>query len=136
MKTSKELINLYSWLQPRNAWTDEIIDDVEDFCELDFMPKGWRIAFGEEMCEKINKLLLKSNFVDQYRISQIKEKYGELRWYDNGVPKSISEEYYKIIDFYSEKSKHTCFVCGEPAEIDYNKSYLIPVCDKCKPKII
>ena len=30
--------------------------------------------------------LIKFNYLYEYRILQIKEKYGELRWYDGGVP--------------------------------------------------
>ena len=37
-------------------------------------------------------ILKKANYLDKYRIVQIKEKYGSLRWYDAGVPIEISEE--------------------------------------------
>lgn len=132
MKTNKELIALYPWLKLRNNWTGEIIN--EEDCELDWMPIGWRIAFGDELCENINKLLEKSNYVDNYRILEIKEKYGELRWYDGGVPTSISNELNDLLDKYSEKSRHVCIECGNPAEIDYNKYFLLPLCEKCKEK--
>ena len=58
------------------------------------MPMGWRRAFGEEMCEEILQVLIKYDCVDLYRITQIKEKYGTLRWYcnyPNGTYTEINE---------------------------------------------
>ena len=129
IKTNKELLELYPWLKLRNVWTGEV---YENECELDAMPRGWRISFGDELCEKINKLLVKANYVNDYRITEIKEKWGELRWYNNGVPEIIFEELNNLLDEYSEKSKHICINCGLPAEIDYEKSFFLPLCEKCK----
>jgi hypothetical protein len=38
------------------------------------------------MCEELKQELIKFNYLDNYEITQIKEKYGSLRWYDNGNP--------------------------------------------------
>lgn len=132
MKTNKELAELYCWLRPRNCWTGDYIDVDDDFIELDFLPRGWRIAFGDKMCEELNNILEEANYSKDYRILQIKEKYGTLRWYDNGVPSSVSEKYNKWIRKYEKKSGHTCINCGEKGEIDYNDSWLMPLCDKCR----
>lgn len=56
---NKALIERFPFLLPRNRWTDEIPDDFNyDYTELDAMPNGWRIAFGEQMCEEIAEALL------------------------------------------------------------------------------
>ena len=48
----------YPWLLPRNRWTDKEIEDYDySWTELDAMPEGWREAFGEQMCEEIQKVL-------------------------------------------------------------------------------
>lgn len=106
--TNTELVEHYPFLILRNRWTDEVIEDYDpekDGTELDGMLDGWRIAFGEQMCEEILQELIKWNFLDDYRILQIKEKYGSLRWYDNGHPIGTyedeyieipAEEYYEI----------------------------------------
>ena len=75
MKTNKELKELYSWLRPRNCWTGELIEPEDDFTELDAMPNGWRIAFGDKMCKELDKILREVNYQNDYRIMEIKEKW-------------------------------------------------------------
>lgn len=108
-----ELIKKYPWLEVRNVWTDKIIEDT-NFTWLDDLPKGWKIAFGEQMVEELDKILRKANYQNNYRITQIKEKYGSLRWYDNGVPTEILEEQNKWLAKYEDLSEHTCMICGKP----------------------
>ena len=83
-----------------------------EFIELDFMPDGWRKSFGLEMCEEIKKALIKNNYLNDYYIAEIKEKYGGLRWYDYGAPDEVEE----IIKKYEQLSLHTCEFCGEHIE--------------------
>lgn len=95
---NKALISKYPWLTPRNRWADDIPRDYDySYTELDNMPDGWRSAFGDQMVEEIHQQLVKYDFVDRYRIIQIKEKYGSLRWYDSGTPiGKLSEDYREI----------------------------------------
>lgn len=130
---NKELIEKYPWLQIRNVWTGELVEPEDyEFTWLDDLPDGWRKAFGLQMVKELDKILRKANYQNEYRITQIKEKYGYLRWYDNGVPVTISKEYYKWMAKYEELSKHICLICGEPGEIDYAQYWLMPLCDKCR----
>lgn len=125
----------YPWLTPRNRWTDEEIEGFDfSYTELDSMPEGWKKAFGEQMCEEIQKLLEEANWVYEYRILQIKEKFGCLRWYDNGVPESIQERFDAIIRKYEDLSKKTCIECGAPAT-KISTDWISPWCDKCVEKI-
>lgn len=110
---NKELIRKYPWLEPRNNWSGKRIsvcaghDGEEGFWPgdpklhpeynyeytvLDDMPEGWRIAFGDLMCEEIDHELRRFDYQDKYEITEIKEKYGSLRWYDNGTPYKLSEK--------------------------------------------
>lgn len=137
---NKKLCKRYPFLIPRNRWTDKLMWDKTDkyfmpysYTELDAMPDGWRRAFGVEMCEEIRKELVKYNYLDKYRIAQIKEKYGGLRWYDLGIPKD--SKIWEIIDKYTELSHHTCMICGRPAETSSDGYWLYTLCDKCKEKI-
>lgn len=68
-----ELIKKYPWLQLRNVWTNEIVDD--ELTWLDDLPKGWRKAFGLQMVEELDQILRKANYQDKYKIAQIKEKW-------------------------------------------------------------
>lgn len=101
---------------------------------LDWMPDGWRKAFGIRLCEDIKKELLKTGgrkLLRSYRVYDIKEKWGCLRWDDAGGTAGL----YKIIAMYEELSQHYCIVCGELATciapMEYWRS---PYCDKHFPK--
>lgn len=98
-----------------------------EFTELDTMPAGWRTAFGEEICKEIMEELVRNNCVDSYRIVQIKEKYGELRWYSQGGTERI---YREIVPKYERMSKRTCIYCGQPATF-VSKSWAAPWCNTC-----
>lgn len=130
---NKKLIENYPFLLIRNRWTGEVIDNPYSFTELDFMPSGWRKAFGIKLCEELRQELVKHDCYD-YRILQIKEKYGELRWYDNySVGKSS-----KIINKYIELSKKTCICCGSQKGVEMTDfcGYISPYCTGCKKAII
>ena len=128
---NKELIKKYPWLQIRNVWTNKLVEQENyEFTWLDDLPEGWRKTFGLKMVKELDKILRKANYQNQYQITQIKEKYGVLCWYDNGVPTIISNEYDKWLAKYEELSRHTCLICGKPGEIDYKQSWLMPLCKK------
>lgn len=111
---NQKLIEKYPWLLPRNRWTDKVVYDYDySWTELDNLLEGWRITFGDSICEEIQSELEKFNYVDRYRILQIKEKYGSLRWYDSAVPKDCQIP--KIIRKYEKLSKTICICCGAPA---------------------
>lgn len=128
---NKKLIEKYPFLLPHNRWTDEVSEDYDySYTELDAMPDGWRIAFGEQMCEEIRQELEQVGYLDKYRISQIKEKYGSLRWYDFGCTEKMSRE---IIPKYEKISAYTCIRCGKPAT-RITTGWFCPFCDDCVPK--
>jgi hypothetical protein len=84
-ESNQKLIERFPFLIPRNRWTGKVPEDYDySYTELDSMPDGWRKAFGEQMCEDIRDELVHAEYLNQYRISQIKEKYGTLCWYDFG----------------------------------------------------
>lgn len=128
---NKELIERFPFLMPHNRWTDETPEDFDySYTELDAMPDGWRKAFGEQMCEEIREELVRVDYLDKYRIAQIKEKYGFLRWYDFGGTEKMNRE---IIPKYARLSERTCIVCGEPAT-KISTGWISPYCDLCAEK--
>ena len=98
--TNTELVERYPFLILRNAWTGQVIDNYDPEKHgtyLDDMPEGWKIAFGEQLCEELRTELIKWNFLDKYYITQVKEKYGGLCWYDCPTPVgTYSEDYIEI----------------------------------------
>lgn len=104
--------------------------------ELDFLPQGWKKAFGIDICKDLKACFKKTkNKKFRYSIAQIKEKWGSLRWYDNGVPQDISKEYEEIIKKYEEISKNTCILCGKYAIIINNKGWFEPICNNCQKEM-
>ena len=130
---NKQLCKRYPFLIVRSWKTDEPIKGYE-FTYFEDIPNGWRKVFGKQMCEEIRKVLIKGNYLYDYRVVQIKEKYGALRWYDNGAPDSIYRELQDIINKYEEIAMNTCIWCGRPAT-KISLGWISPWCDKCADKI-
>lgn len=63
------------------------------------------------------------------RASQIKEKFGTLRFYMS----SGTEEMWKLIHEAEEKSAHTCEDCGAPGK-ERNDGWIRTLCDECEKK--
>lgn len=139
---NKRLCDTYPFLIPSNPFSGKRINSGEkgfwpgspdempewdyEYTELDNVPDGWRLAFGEQMCAEIKQALVEEGLLDDYRITQIKEKYGSLRWYSNFSTRKIE----RIIDKYEELSLRTCIVCGAPAT-KLSRGWICPYCDKC-----
>lgn len=128
------LCERYPFLIPRSLWSGEIHPDYDySFTKLDDLPEGWRIAFGEELCEEIKAALLRDGgeeALNAYRVLDIKEKYGVLRWYD----RHGNNEIYKLINQYAARSAVTCIQCGKPAT-KRSMGYICPYCDACAGKL-
>ena len=93
---NKKLIMEYPFLLIRNVFTDEppIEDRFYKYTYLDDVPEGWREAFSDQLYTELKAALVRAGRLDDYRILQITEKYGELRWYDHGgtrKPKTLFE---------------------------------------------
>lgn len=124
MLSNEEIIEKYPWTVSKDDYSGE------DYCIIQDMPIGWRKAFGDEMLQELDNLLTKYDCKKDYHIVQIKEKFGELRWYDDGVPQEAYTEYNKLIDKYMYKSTCTCINCGEPAT-RLTFRWVCPYCDNC-----
>lgn len=131
---NKKLIERYPFLCPQHSLSETHPTDFESTV-LDDMPVGWRTAFGEDLCKEIMEELVRNNCVDSYQILQIKEKYGELRWYSQGGTDRIHRE---IVPKYEKLSRRICIQCGQPATL-VSIGWISPWCAACaekKPKIL
>lgn len=142
---NKRLCDQYPFLIPWNRWSGKLITEAGDggywpanpekipeydyeYTEADDLPEGWMKAFGEQMFGEIRDALIEDNDLDRWRIVQIKEKFGELRLYDNGY--KTGSRVPDIIDKYTEMSRRTCIVCGKPAT-RITIGWISPFCDNC-----
>ena len=128
IERNKALIEKYPFLLPRSVWTDEPFDDYDySYTEIDSLPNGWRIAFGEMMMEEIGESLAKTGNLETFRFDQIKEKYGQLRCYNHGG----NEEVDNIIEKYSNLSENICIICGKPDVYMTGGGWICPICKEC-----
>ena len=127
---NKNLCEKYPFLVPRNRFSGKVVDDYDySYTELDAMPEGWRFAFGEKICEEIMQELNKienEKVRFSYRIVQIKEKFGYLRWYTNWSTIGLDN----IIRKYEQISERTCIKCGAAAT-KISNGWISPYCDGC-----
>lgn len=128
---NKRLCERYPFLIPRNVFTGKILNHFNyTWTELDAMENGWKKAFGLLMCEEIREELIKYNYLNKYRITQIKEKYASLRWYDAGAPGNVHE----IIRKYEYISGHVCQVCGKLDTPMLVGGWMMVICENCYEK--
>lgn len=112
----------YPFLKARNIFTDEIVEHNY----LSEVPNGWLNIFIDFL-PKLKKCLIKNNFLEQYRIIQIKEKYGMLRLYDNADIKELND----LVSELQQLSEKTCIICGDKAEWR-SFGWISPYCNECK----
>jgi len=125
---NKELIQKYPFLRPRSVWSGEPVKDYDyTYTEWDAIPDGWKISFGDMMLEELGEELTKAGLINEFRIDQIKEKFGELRMYTHGGNKETEA----IIDKYSHLSRNICINCGKPDVHMTYGGWIFPCCKEC-----
>lgn len=129
------LLMEYPWLQMEEKEAINYLDIEEDkiYTFIDCAPSGWA-KLCEDLCAELKPLLEKVGYVDKYRLCQVKEKFGGLRWYEWDVPVAIHDEYCALIRKYEDLSYKTCCVCGAPAT-KMSTGWISPLCDKCAENI-
>ncbi len=126
---SKKWVIIYKIAEWIENYPLQVLHCIPTYTELSAMPNGWRKCFGIQMCKEIKQSLKRNNFLYKYRVCDIKEKWSELRWYDNSAP----DEVHRIIEKYEYISQRTCIHCGMPAT-KQTEGYILPYCDDCFPK--
>lgn len=105
------------------------------------LKRGWnnvvKVLFKNDMFSRIR---YKLSFMDQYEepphvqvvASQIKEKFGGLRFYVNGANSEINN----IINFAEHLSYHICEECGKMDEtvVCFGKGWIRTLCYECRCK--
>lgn len=81
------------------------------------------------MCEELREELLKidPSLLSTYRVSQVKEKLGTLRWYADGY----SDQMRDILTKYKVISRFTCVVCGKINVPIFDDGWISPFCREC-----
>ena len=131
---NKKLCERYPFLKHHPDWDYGIPADYKyDRTFLDDMPKAWKKDFGIQMCEEIRNELIRcstpeTDWLNEYKVSQVKEKWGTLRWYDDGSP--IGSTIDDIVSKYEDRSGMICICCGKPAMYE-TSGWVSYQCEKC-----
>lgn len=96
------------------------------YCWFDAIPKGWRDAFGIELCKEIKKSLKKSKNLYKVSIRDVKEKWGYLNISCNTYPGDLLD----VIRKYELKSRNICIICGKSAKF-VTLDWISPYCETC-----
>lgn len=125
----KELIGRYPFLLPRSVWTDEVDEDYDYSYIFSLeIPTGWDKLFFQ-LCEDIRQPLIDADYLDKFRLLQVKEKFNRLEVYHQGIPEAAAVVEI-IIGKYSMMAGYVCCVCGKPATYETH-GYIASYCDDC-----
>ena len=103
-----------------------------------YSPKESLLCFGFEcgtgwydilykLSKDINEIVTRDNLTD-FRVVQVKEKFGTLRYYTN----HSTDDIYKLIREAENKSEITCEKCGASATLSVTKGWYEVLCEDCK----
>lgn len=128
------LVQRFPFLRPSCGWSVDMEYWHKDYqyhyeeTWLDCLPHGWRKNFAMDLCKDLQHEIEQSHLSD-YKVHQVKEKWGELCWYDEGGNKYTRA----IIEKYEKRSAEICIACGRPAEY-MTRSWIGYYCGKCARK--
>lgn len=92
---------------------------------------GWHDLIIE-LVEKVDEIYRKNNIdITEFRIDQIKEKYGGLRV----SVRSRIREVHDLIMEYVNKFESVCEECGETGSLYVKNDCLLTLCDTCTEKM-
>ena len=94
---------------------------------VDELPEGW-VRLFLLFCKHLRKELLLYKYLDKFRFSQIKEKYGDMRLYNNGYPRD--SKCFDLECIYSHLSTYVCQTCGQPAKY-MSQGWIEQFCKDC-----
>lgn len=109
-----------------------VIHCIPTYTELNAIDKGWRKRFGIQFCKELKHVILESGgkkYMKDFRIMQIKEKWGRLECYVN----LYSPEVTRVIEKYGYISQYVCVECGKDA-VKKTMGWISPYCDEHVPK--
>ena len=110
--------NLRLWLNhiryPENVWYG---GGLSRESALNMVGKGWSNIINRLYDAKPKNV----------QVTQVKEKYGTLRFYVSSAP----EWYFDLIDYYEEKSGIICEQCGELGKMREDRGWVLTLCDDC-----
>lgn len=116
---SKYLFDNFSFFHPETPLTQSLMAFGFE------CGNGW-FELIKELCEKLEALDLKD-----FRVLQVKEKYGGLRFYTGGVELEKADEVDRLINEAEAKSLTVCEECGKPGKPN-GRGWIKTQCEICR----
>lgn len=129
----KEIINENN--HDMNATMNELISIDDDYSwlnpEMQFLPEGWASCFGAGLIHDVNYIIYNHYDEEQresFSVAQIKEKFGELCFYADGMNAYMST----LVNIYENMSQIVCIECGSMNDVTIlTKGWIQPLCEQC-----
>lgn len=90
----------------------------------DYIPEGWKKAFGKQLTKDLKAV---TKGVKDFKIGDVKEKWGSLRIYPMG---SATDEIWDLLHRYEQLSMCYCQKCGDPVRYR-TKGWVSYLCETC-----
>ena len=118
----QQLMDKFVFMEAKNVFSGEKLN-FPKMCECG---DGWYNII-HNLCNELNELYISNNVdPDEIFVTQIKEKYGGLSFYTNG----LIEGGFEIINKYENISDETCELCGAKGETR-GRGWISTLCDDC-----
>ncbi len=115
----------------------EVLEKYPELFGTDLRPQVTCMAFGfevgkgwfnviEKHLPQMSAIVKKQNLTD-FKVTQVKEKFGGLSFYTNYIIDEIDE----IVDEMEEECSKTCEKCGNPGTFRPD-GWMRVTCDKCE----
>ena len=98
--------NLINGVECRDGWYDLLVDLIGKLLKLE-----------EE----------EPDTFESFAVVQIKQKFGELRFYVEGDPENGMRRIHSLIGAYEYRSLSICEICGKPAKVQ-TMNYIQSLC--------
>lgn len=144
IKLTEGMLHFYDFVINKPLYYKiQILDWIHDYpvqlfhcipvrSKFDAIPEGWREPIGKPLIKELKAELKKHNYLYGYRVLDIKEKYGGLRWDDTGQP--VGSHVFDIVHKYENLSYQYCIHCGQKA-LYMTRGWIMPICEDCANKI-
>lgn len=98
----------------------------------------WGIETGDGWFDLIYKLSQDIvNISKDVRAEQVKEKFGELRfYYSMNVTSEIDDRIFNLIEDATNKSLTICEKCGSTDEVTQTQGWIVTLCKTCKKEYL
>lgn len=93
--------------------------------------RGFLLGKLHDWRKSLEYVYIEANRYPQVVASQVKEKYGGLRFYVEGA----SREQYAVISFAEALSDHICEKCGSTKNIGHTMGWITTLCEECGKEI-